>query len=131
MEISADVKDAYETVRRSDSSIRWATFVYSGNVLVLDQTGSDHEAFLARLPQDAPVFAYYRAEVPVADATRTRFAFITWVGSNTSPLKKGKIPVDKPAIKQIIKDFSADITTSDPAELAYERIQDKLSAASY
>ncbi|MGA5499332.1 hypothetical protein ACPCSP_34000 [Streptomyces cinereoruber] len=45
--------------------------------------------------------------------------------------KKGKIPVDKPAVRQIVKDFSADITTSNPANLAYEHIQDKLSAASH
>ncbi|MFF7588053.1 hypothetical protein ACFZCK_11290 [Kitasatospora purpeofusca] len=99
--------------------------------LVLDQTGSAHKAFLARLPEDAVVFAYYRADAPAGEATRTKFALISWIGENTSPLKKGKVSVDRSQVKQVVKDITAELATSDPQDLALERIQRKIGSGNY
>ena len=36
-------------------------------------------------------------------STRSKFAFITWIGPNIGPLKKAKVSTDKAFVKEICK----------------------------
>ncbi|WP_269857063.1 coactosin family protein [Streptomyces sp. RPT161] len=131
MEIAPEVKEAYEKIRLPQSDLKWVTFKYDDSKVVVDTSGTDHGAFLDMLPDDAPLYAYYRVEVKASDATRTKFVFVSWVGENVSPLTKGKVSVDKPQIKSIIKDFSIEIATSDQGDLTYDKILDTIGSADH
>jgi hypothetical protein len=50
---------------------------------------------VSHLKDDQAQYAYLRVEVPVEETTRTKFVLIAWIGESTSPLKKGKVSVDK------------------------------------
>ncbi|MFJ8870408.1 hypothetical protein ACIRD6_32235 [Streptomyces sp. NPDC102473] len=131
--IAAEVKEAYETITApgAEPAIVWATFVRSGGTVVLGTSGSDHDAFLAALPQDGTAFAYYRLNIVTDGSPRTKFALITWAGEGASPLKKGRLSIDKAELKQVIKEISVEIATSDLDDLAYEPIEGKVRAANY
>lgn len=131
VEIAPEVKAAYEEIRRPGSTTGWATFKYAGSTIVVDQTGTEHEAFLAALPEDAAVFSYYRLEVETEGTSRTKFVLITWIGQQAPPLKKGKVSVDKPSLKGVIKDLTVEIQTSAREDLTYDQIVQKVRSANY
>lgn len=70
--------------------------VLSNNDLQTQQTGSGGiDNLVGHLQENQAQYAYIKYEVPVEETTRTKFVLISWVGESTSPLKKGKVSVDK------------------------------------
>ena len=81
---------------------------------------------------------------------RAKFAFITWIGSSVSPLKKAKVSTDKAFVKAIInvshlillgvelcvtplsppQQFGKEILADEKSELKEEKVQKILEAAS-
>ena len=53
------------------------------------------------LPDDGRGYGYVRFDTGDEMSRRAKFAFITWIGSSVSPLKKAKVSTDKAFIKQI------------------------------
>ncbi|MFD9126579.1 coactosin family protein [Kitasatospora sp. NPDC059571] len=109
----------------------WATFGYEGNDIVVAGTGTGFESLPGALPDDAPMYAYCRVDIPTEETTRTRFVLISWVGEGTSPMKKGKVSVDKPALKAVIKDVTIEIATSDRDDLTQDKVIQKVRSANY
>ncbi|MEU5452578.1 cofilin family protein [Streptomyces californicus] len=129
--IAPEVKAAYEEIRNPGSTTSWAVLGYAGNTIVVVATGTDHAAFLGTLRENEAQYAYYRVEVETDSGMRSRFALVSWVGPQTSPLTRGKVSVDKPGLKTVIKDYTAEIATSDRADLDYAAIVQKVRSASY
>ena len=71
-------------------------FLALSYILQVQGTGSGGVAdVLSHLKDNEAQYAYLRVEVPTEETTRTKFVLISWVGESTSPLKKGKVSVDK------------------------------------
>lgn len=51
---------------------------------------------------DARVYGYVRFETGDEMSRRAKFAFITWIGTAVSPLKKAKVSTDKAFLKEIM-----------------------------
>jgi Cofilin/tropomyosin-type actin-binding protein len=47
------------------------------------------------LQENEAQYVYLRVEFTVDESIRVKFVLISWVGENTSPLKKGRVSVDK------------------------------------
>lgn len=109
-------------------------------------------AVVGHLQDDQAQYAYVKVEVTNEETTRTKFVLISWVGENTSPLKKGKVSVDKyalsfitklalyifiltmfnrPGLKGVIKDLTLEIATSDRDDLTDEKVIEKIRKANY
>ena len=50
---------------------------------------------------DDRAYAYARFETGDEMSRRAKFAFITWIGPNVSPLKKAKVSTDKAFVKAV------------------------------
>lgn len=60
---------------------------------------------------------------------RAKFAFITWIGSNVSPLKRAKVSTDKAEVKKVVQNFAAEILASEPSDVKYEEVKAKVVKA--
>lgn len=49
------------------------------------------------------MYGYVRFETGDEMSRRAKFAFITWIGPNVSPLKKAKVSTDKAFVKEIVR----------------------------
>ena len=49
------------------------------------------------------MYGYVRFEAGDEQSGRVKFAFITWIGPNVSPLKKAKVSTDEAFLEAIIK----------------------------
>jgi len=77
---------------------------YEGSKIVVQATGSGGiNELTANLAHDQAQYAYIRVDVEQDGSIRTKFVLISWVGESTSPLKKGKVSVDKPGFKAVVR----------------------------
>ncbi len=56
--------------------------------------------FPLRFVGDNRIYAYVRIETGDEMSKRAKFALITWIGSEVSPLKKAKVSTDKAFLKE-------------------------------
>lgn len=101
---------------------------------------------------DVRCYAYVRFETGDEMSRRAKFAFITWIGSSVSPLKKAKVSTDKAFVKAIItvsdlwyclscfstqcylrahaQQFGKEILADEKSEVKYDKVLKILEAAS-
>jgi len=132
------IEETYKKVRHDGDDTDWMLLDYVDNVkLHVSASGSGGVSELAtHLKDDAVQYGYLRAsyskEAEGEDATkRTKFIFIAWGGPKVSILKKGKMSVHKASVKEILKDFSVEIQTSDKDDLEIENVIKRLDKANY
>jgi hypothetical protein len=124
MSEEVSISDAYQAVRNNQAD--WLCIQQGNSVINLDsvtQTGKGYENLLSKLPEDNIAFLYTRIEIN----GNAKFVFIIWVGEAASPLNKGKVSVNKPMLKGILKDFALELGASDIADLQYEIVCKKLA----
>ena len=56
--------------------------------------------YISTSAADQRLYAYVRFETGDEMSRRAKFAFLTWIGSSVSPLKKAKVSTDKAFVKQ-------------------------------
>lgn len=60
---------------------------------------------------------------------RAKFAFITWIGSEVSPLKRAKVSTDKGEVKKVLQNFAAEIMASEKSDVRFEEVKAKVVKA--
>jgi len=96
--IGANCQEYYSAVFSDSSDTNWCVLSYKGQTLEATGKGSGGLNELSGSFQDAEVqYAFLRMTKTddCGDSVRTKFVFITWVGSSASPLKKGKVNLFK------------------------------------
>jgi len=133
MSTSADkegIRDAYAQVMADNNGVEWAVFKFDeANRLIVHGTGEDFPAFRAAFGPDDRGFGYVKIQTGDEMSKRSRFVLVTWVGSNTSVMKKAKMSTDKLIVKDIIQNLSVEITTENGHELSYEHLKSEVDKA--
>eukprot|EP01097_Dermamoeba_algensis_P005878 TRINITY_DN3700_c0_g1_i2.p1 TRINITY_DN3700_c0_g1~~TRINITY_DN3700_c0_g1_i2.p1 ORF type:complete len:151 (-),score=34.05 TRINITY_DN3700_c0_g1_i2:155-571(-) len=129
MDISdSQLKDAYNEVRDTFDK-NWALFGYEGsNKLVVRGSGTGGlDELKTQLQDDEVLFAYLRVTTGEAENERKRFVYILWVGEKVAPLKRAKVSVHKPSVKQIIQNYTFEKHAETLDDLDEQALLNKLS----
>ncbi|MEZ4515128.1 MAG: coactosin family protein [Chloroflexota bacterium] len=111
---------AYEDVRSDKTETDWAVFGYnsSGNKIQVDATGSGGiRELVSNLRDDAVQYGYVAVTTGDSESVRKKFIFITWGGPSSSVMRKARISVHKADLKEITKDFSAEVQATERSDL--------------
>ena len=133
----ADVSDpqlnaAYQDVRKDSTPTTWAVFGYQGksNKIVVQATGSSGwEEFVAAFKDDEAQYGFYRFITGDSESKRAKFLFVSWVGANVGRLVRARVSVHKANVKEIIRDYAAEVHAEERAELDEEKVRDKVVKA--
>lgn len=104
-------------------------YLEDGKSIGLLGTGANYDEFLSLLTDDARIYGYIRVECGDEMSRRAKFAFITWIGSAVSALKKAKVSTDKAFVKQICNNFSVEIFESDITQLQEDKLVTEITKA--
>lgn len=123
------IREAYEDVRDDKTDTNWAVFKYDGKSLCHNSSGTDYNEFQGKFTEDERGFGYVRCTTGDELSKRYKFALITWIGENVSPMQRAKISTDKLLVKGIITSFAVEIHPSDADELKEAYVKESLQKA--
>ncbi len=78
-------------------------------------------------------YAYLRVTIGDESAgskfkTLPKFVSITWVGPSLPVMKRARVPVDKPMVKTVVKEFSVELQATSLADLNDSELRKRLSS---
>ena len=122
--------DAYEEVRKDDSETNWLVLNFNDeNKIALESTGVDFEEFREKFTDDVRLFGYLRIISGDELSKRSKFVFITWIGSGVSVLKKAKMSADKGSVKDVIRSFAVEELFTERSDVRESSIRTKVEKA--
>jgi len=137
----ADVTDpalaqAYNDVRNDKVATTWAVFGYSTDKKIgLQGTGSGGwDEFINNFLDDQCQFGFARIITGDEESKRAKFVFISWVGVNVGALKRGKVSVHKASVKEVVRDYAAEVHAEDRDAIEENKVRDiviKAGGANY
>lgn len=124
------IYEAYEDVRNDVSETNWLVLNFNDeNQIALESTGVAFDEFRSKFTDDVRLFGYLRVISGDELSKRSKFVFITWIGSNVSVLKKAKMSADKGVVKDVIRSFAVEELFTDRSELKESSIKAKVEKA--
>jgi len=120
----AALAQAYNDVRSDKVATTWCVFAYQGaKKIVLYATGQGGwDEFTATLKDDVCQFGFVRVMTGDEESKRAKFVFVSWVGQKVGSLQRAKVSVHKANIKQIVRDYAAEIHAEDRADLEESKV---------
>lgn len=106
--LGANCQEHYSSVFSDSDDTNWCVLSYQGQTLQGSAKGSGGIQELSGVFEDGEVmYAFLRLTKTddCGDSVRTKFIFITWVGSSASPLKKGKVNGHKAEVGNLFRGF--------------------------
>ena len=130
-ELLAAVKD----VRDDGAEEDWVLARLSADARALahvDHGAGGAEALAARLTQDAIYYGIVRTKDVIDNSTTIKFAFLSFLGDNLSPMLRAKASTVKGSVSSIFAPFHAElIGLSDPAEVTSRAVDKAVGAVSH
>ncbi|KAG0726158.1 Coactosin-like protein [Chionoecetes opilio] len=123
------LRDAYSEVRDDKTEISWAVLKYEGSQVMVAAKGEAFEDFKSQFSEDERAFAYIRLQTGDEMSKRSKFLLVTWVGLGVSPIKKAMMSTDKALVKEILANFSVELTLESMEELDIEVFRQELVKA--
>ncbi|KAG9300714.1 hypothetical protein G9A89_023512 [Geosiphon pyriformis] len=128
------IRDTYHEVRDDKSEINWLLLQYEkGQIdkLQIAAKGSGGlEQLVEHLSEDEASFGYCRVNVSNDElSVRTKFIFITWIGSGVKILRKAKLSVHVSDVKRILQAYAIEITAHEKSDFNEAEILTKLRRA--
>jgi len=122
------IAQAYADVRSDSNASTWLVLSYSGNSkLVLQATGSgSYSEFLAEFDDKKAQFGYIRVTTGDSESKRSKFVFVSWVGTGVGALAKAKVSVHKAKVKEVVREYACEIHAEEREELSEEAVMDKV-----
>lgn len=114
------IRNAYTEVRDDKTECNWAVFKYEGSQIIVAGKGQTFDDFKAQFGDDDRAFAYIRLQTGDEMSKRSKFLMVTWVGTGVSPIKKAKMSTDKALVKEILANFSVELTLESTHELDHD-----------
>jgi len=123
----ADVSDpaipqAYEDVRSDKSATNWLLLSYESDKsdkLVLSGTGEGGLTELAEQLADNLV-SYAYARITYSNdihSTRTKFIFVTWIGTSAKVMRKAKVSVQAADVKKVLPAYAIEVPAREKSDL--------------
>ncbi|CAG8542111.1 5784_t:CDS:2 [Ambispora gerdemannii] len=128
------IRETYDEVRDDRSEVSWLILQYENersDKLILHAKGSGGLAQLAdNLSEDQAAFAYCRVNVSNDElSVRTKFVFITWIGSRVKVMRKAKLSVHVSDVKRILQAYAIEITAYEKFDFNESEVLTKLRRA--
>ena len=121
---------AYQDVRSDSNPTTWAVFGYSGNKIVLEGSGSgDFAEFSSHFDDSKAQYGFVRVTTGDSESKRAKFVFVAWVGTGVSPLARARVSVHKANVKQVCRDYAAEVHAESREELDEQKVMDKVIKA--
>ncbi|CAG8467831.1 4564_t:CDS:2 [Ambispora leptoticha] len=128
------IRETYDEVRDDRSDVSWMILQYENDrsdKLILYAKGPGGLSQLAEhLSEDQAAFAYCRVNVSNDElSVRTKFIFITWIGSEVKIMRKAKLSVHVSDVKKILQAYAIEITAHEKSDFNEPEILNKLRRA--
>lgn len=124
------IEDARNYVRDiSNETQVWALVSVMGDKLKLARKGKEYHELMQYLLDTDMAFAYVKIIMGDDVSKRDKFVLISWVGSEVSSVKKGRMLVPRNEIDTIFDQRAKVIEASDVSELAIENVKELLVKA--
>ncbi|CAG8494193.1 3072_t:CDS:2 [Paraglomus brasilianum] len=128
------IRETYEEVRDDRNDTNWLILQYENDKsdkLVLAAKGPGGlEEFTEQLSPDQAAFGYLRMNVSNDElSVRTKFVFVTWIGSKVKILRKAKLSVHVSDVKSVLNAYAIETTAHDNNDLIESEILTQLRKA--
>eukprot|EP01101_Sappina_pedata_P007109 TRINITY_DN36_c0_g1_i1.p2 TRINITY_DN36_c0_g1~~TRINITY_DN36_c0_g1_i1.p2 ORF type:complete len:168 (-),score=92.50 TRINITY_DN36_c0_g1_i1:121-555(-) len=125
------IAQAYQDIRSDANPTNWVVLEYSSKVaLKVKATGSGgFDEFQSNFEDDKAQFGFLRVTTGDSESKRSKFAFVSWVGSGVGALARAKCSVHKADVKTIFRDYAAELHAEAREELDEQIIMDKIVKA--
>jgi len=124
----ANIAQAYADVRNDSNPTTWLVLHYVSNGKVgLQSTGTgNYQEFVREFDDKKAQFGYFRVTTGDSESKRAKFLFVSWVGTNVGSLAKAKVSVHKAKIKEVIREYAAEVHAEEREELNEDTVTDKI-----
>ncbi|XP_014775659.1 coactosin-like protein [Octopus bimaculoides] len=123
------IKEFYEDVRNNSTGTNWALLTYDGDNIIPLETGEDFEDFKSHFTSEERFYGYLRIETGDEMSKRSKFVFITWVGTQVSMMKQAKVSTDKNFVRDILTNYAVEVFAQELSEVSYDTIADLVKKA--
>ncbi|CAB4382565.1 ADF-like domain-containing protein [Rhizophagus irregularis] len=129
-----EIREAYDEVRDDKNPTKWLLLQYASDKsdkLVLKSKGTEGlKEFVDSLDENQAAFGYVRINVSNDElSVRTKFIFVTWIGSGVKVMRKAKLSVHVSDVKNILRVYAIDVNARDKSEFNEEEILVQLRRA--
>jgi len=120
----AALAQAYNDVRNDKVATTWCVFGYQGakKIVLYAQGQGDWNEMTSTLKDDACQFAFVRVTTGDEESKRAKFVFVSWVGKQVGALQRAKVSVHKANIKEVVRDYAAEIHAEDRSEIEEDKV---------
>ena len=125
------ISQAYADVRNDNNPTTYAVFGYASNTKIgVQKTGqAGWSEFVSHFDDDQAQFGFIRVTTGDSESKRTKFVFVSWVGANVGALKKAKVSVHKASVKEVVRDYAAEVHAESRDDLAEDLVMEKVKKA--
>lgn len=127
------IAQTWEELRRDDSEKNWLLVGYDENQkdtlkLVASGSGGMNE-LKQHLDANQVLYGVFRVVGVDQDSRRTKFVFVTFIGSGLSPLKRARTSTHKSALTQFFNGFHVEVYVSSEDDLNEDDIINRLNSS--
>ncbi|CAG8542194.1 2944_t:CDS:2 [Acaulospora morrowiae] len=128
------IRETYDEVRDDRNETNWLLLQYASDKsdqIVLKKKGTQGlSEFVRELDESQAAFGYIRLNVSNDElSVRTKFVFVTWIGSSVKVMRKAKLSVHVADVKRVIQAYAVEINAHEKSELDEGEILTKLRKA--
>jgi hypothetical protein len=127
------IAQAWADLRTDDSATNWLLVGYDDNqkdTLRLVGSGSGGmEELKQHLDPSQVLYGVFRVIGIDQDSRRTKYVFVTFIGSGLSPLKRARTSTHKSAVAQYFNGFHVEVYANTADELTQEDIINRLNSS--
>ncbi|CAE6408201.1 unnamed protein product [Rhizoctonia solani] len=131
-----EIATAYQDVRENKSDTNWLVLKYESarsDKLKLEATGTgglDELRESGQLGDSEVVYAYVRvAYANDKESKREKFILISWIGPAAGVMRKAKVSVHLADVKNVLRQFSIEVSAREKDDLKEEPIVTRLRKA--
>eukprot|EP01101_Sappina_pedata_P010007 TRINITY_DN6197_c0_g1_i1.p2 TRINITY_DN6197_c0_g1~~TRINITY_DN6197_c0_g1_i1.p2 ORF type:complete len:144 (-),score=86.07 TRINITY_DN6197_c0_g1_i1:148-579(-) len=125
------IAQGYQDVRSDSNPTNWVVLEYAtkSSLRVKASGSGDYNEFLSNFEDDKAQFGFLRVTTGDSESKRAKFVFISWVGSTVGALARAKVSVHKAAVKEVFRDYAAEVHAEIRDELDEDVVMDKVIKA--
>lgn len=124
------IRDAYEEVRNNMcNTTEWAVFKFDSTEIICAAKGAGFEEFQQQFNNDERAFGYIRIQMGDEISKRSKFIFITWIGSDVGVMNRAKMSTDKSLMKEVISNFAVELSIESEMEMDLSYFKEVLEKA--
>ncbi|KAL0484069.1 coactosin [Acrasis kona] len=131
------INEAWSEIRAEGGKTNWMLLGYDEEnsdkqnikVKLVGKGTGGYDEFVKQLSDDKALYGVFRVIAVDDDSRRTKFVFVTFLGSKLVPLKRARVSTHKSAFAKLFNGFHAEVYASSEDDLSKDEIVKKLNSA--